>query len=132
MTQRKTSEELNELTEMVIGAAIQVHRTLGPGLLEGVYSECLAIELADCGLHALREVTIPILYKNINVNNAYRLDFIIEEDLIVECKTVESLLPIHSAQVLTYLKVTGKRLGLLINFNVEILHKGIKRIANGI
>ncbi|MFZ4537702.1 GxxExxY protein [Propionivibrio sp.] len=132
MTQRKTSEELNELTEMVIGAAIQVHRTLGPGLLESVYSECLAIELADCGLHALREVTIPITYKNINVNNAYRLDFIIEDDLIVECKTVELLLPIHSAQVLTYLKVTGKRLGLLINFNVEILHKGIKRIANGI
>jgi GxxExxY protein len=131
VTQRKTIEELNLLTETVIGAAIQVHRELGPGLLENVYSECLAIELAGCGLHALREVTIPLRYKNVAVKNAYRLDFLVEDSLIIECKTVEQILPIHSAQVLTYLKLTDKRLGLLINFNVEILHKGIKRIANG-
>ncbi|MEI7430286.1 MAG: GxxExxY protein [Betaproteobacteria bacterium] len=123
--------DLNELTEKVIGAAIQVHRELGPGLLENVYSECLAIELVNCGLHAMREVTIPLIYKNIKVENAYRLDFLIENTLIVECKTVEQLLPIHSAQVLTYLKLTDRRLGLLLNFNVEVLHKGIKRIANG-
>lgn len=131
MTQRKTPDELNILTEKVIGAAIQVHRELGPGLLENVYSECLAIELADCGLHALRELTIPLTYKNVTVDNAYRIDFLVENSLIVECKTVEQLLPIHSAQVLTYLKLTDKRLGLLVNFNVEVLHKGIKRIANG-
>ncbi len=132
MTQRKAIEELNLLTEQVIGAAIQVHRELGPGLLENVYSECLAIELAASGLHTLREITIPLLYKNVAVKNAYRLDFLVEDSLIIECKTVEQLLPIHSAQVLTYLKLMDKRLGLLINFNVEVLHKGIKRIANGV
>jgi GxxExxY protein len=131
VTQRKTGEELNALTESVIGAAIRVHRELGPGLLENAYSECLAIELGDCGLNAIREVTIPLRYKSITVENAYRLDFIVEDTVIIECKTVEQLLPIHSAQVLTYLKLTDKRLGLLINFNVEVLHKGIKRIANG-
>lgn len=131
MTQRKTAEELNVLTEQVIGAAIQVHRELGPGLLENVYSECLAIELADCGLHAMREVKIPLRYKSVAVDNVFRLDFLVEDSLIIECKTVDHLLPIHSAQVLTYLKLTDKRLGLLLNFNVEVLHKGIKRIVNG-
>ena len=131
MTQRNAIEELNVLTEKVIGAAIQVHRELGPGLLESAYAECLAIELADCGLCAKREVMIPLQYKNITVENAYRLDFVVENKLIVECKTVELLLPVHSAQVLTYLKLTNRRFGLLINFNVEVLHKGIKRIANG-
>ena len=131
MTQRKTTEELNTLTEKVIGAAIHVHRELGPGLLENVYSECLAVELKDCGLNAVREVAIPLVYKNIKVENAYRLDFIVDEALIIECKATEQLLPIHSAQVLTYLRLTDKKLGLLINFNVEVLHKGIKRIANG-
>jgi len=131
VTQRKTSEELNALTEKVIGAAIHVHRELGPGLLESTYSECLAIELKDCCLHADREVTIPLRYKNVTVESAYRLDFIVEDTIIIECKAVEQLLPIHSAQVLTYLKLTDKKLGLLINFNVEVLHKGIKRIANG-
>ena len=131
MTQRRTTEELNVLTEKVIGASIHVHRELGPGLLESVYSECLAIELKDCGLSAVREFAIPLRYKSIAVENAYRLDFIIEDSLIIECKAIDQLLPIHSAQVLTYLKLTDKRLGLLINFNVEVLHKGIKRIANG-
>ena len=131
MTQRKNAEELNVLTEKVIGAAIQVHRELGPGLLENAYSECLAIEMADCGFHAMREVKIPLRYKNVAVDNVYRLDFLVEDSLIIECKTVDHLLPIHSAQVLTYLKLTEKRLGLLLNFNVEVLHKGIKRIVNG-
>ena len=132
MTQRKTIEELNVLTDKVIGAAIQVHRALGPGLLENAYAQCLAIELSDCGLHALREVSIPLIYKNVAVENTCRLDFLVEDTLIVECKTVELLLPIHTAQVLTYLKLTDKQLGLLLNFNVEVLHKGIKRIANGV
>ena len=131
MTQRKSLEELNLLTEKVIGAAVQVHRELGPGLLENVYSECLSVELADCGLQALREMTIPLHYKTISVDNAYRLDFLVNDALIIECKAIDQLLPIHSAQVLTYLKLTNKRLGLLINFNVEVLHKGIRRIVNG-
>jgi len=131
VTRRKTIEEPNELSEQVIGAAIRVHRELGPGLLESAYSERLAIELADCGLHVLREVKIPLLYKNVAVDNAYRIDFLVEDTLIVECKTVEQLLPIHSAQVLTYLKLAHRRIGLLLNFNVDVLHKGIKRIAYG-
>jgi len=132
MTQRKTIEELNVLTDKVIGAAIQVHRALGPGLLENAYAQCLAIELSDRGLSAIREVGIPLLYKNVTLENTYRLDFLVEDTLIVECKAVENLLPIHTAQVLTYLKLADKQLGLLLNFNVEVLHKGIKRIANGI
>ncbi len=131
MTQRTAFADLNTITENVIGSAIQVHKQLGPGLLENVYAECLAIELADCGLQIRREVPISIQYGNKTIENAYRLDFLVENALIVECKTVESLLPVHSAQVLTYLKLLDKRLGLLINFNVEVLHKGIKRIANG-
>lgn len=131
MTPRKQFDQLNELSEKVIGAAIRVHREIGPGLLERVYSECLAIELAECGLHAMREIRLPLCYRNVVVENAYRLDFLVEDSLIVECKTVDQLLPIHFAQVLTYLKLTDKRLGLLLNFNVEVLHKGIKRIANG-
>ncbi len=130
MTQRKSQDDLNELTEQVIGSAIRVHRELGPGLLESAYAECLAIELDDCGLSFIREYSIPLIYKKVTVENAYRIDFVVDDALVVECKTVEQLLPIHSAQVLTYLKLTDKRLGLLINFNVEVLHKGVKRIAN--
>ena len=97
MTQRNAHEELNGLTESVIGAAIQVHRALGPGLLENVYSEGLAIELADRDLPARREVVIPLQYKNTTIENAYRLDFIVENTLIVECKTIKQVLPMHSA-----------------------------------
>ena len=131
VTQRHALDELNVLTERVIGAAIHVHRQLGPGLLERVYADCLAIELADCDLVAQREVPVPIHYKSVALDNAFRLDFLVENSLVLECKAVEQLLPIHSAQVLTYLKLADRRLGLLINFNVEVLHKGIKRIANG-
>ena len=131
MTQRTAFADINTITEKVIGSAIRVHKQLGPGLLENVYSECLAIELADCGLLAKRELPISIQYGNKSIGNAYRIDFLVENTLVVECKTVEHLLPVHSAQVLTYLKLLDKRLGLLINFNVEVLHKGIKRIANG-
>lgn len=131
MTQRTACADINIITEKVIGAAIQVHKQLGPGLLENVYAECLAIELAGCGLQTKRELPISIQYGNKSIENAYRLDFLVENTLVIECKTVEQLLPVHSAQVLTYLKLLDKRLGLLINFNVEVLHKGIKRIANG-
>ena len=131
MTQRTAFADANVITEKVIGAAIQVHKQLGPGLLEKIYAECLAIELVDCGLQIKRELAIPIQYGNKTIEDAYRLDFLVENTLVIECKTVEQLLPIHSAQVLTYLKLLDKRLGLLINFNVEVLHKGIKRIANG-
>ena len=131
MTQRTAFADLNSITEKVIGAAIQVHKQLGPGLLENVYAECLAIELADRGLQIRREFPVSIQYGNRTIENAYRLDFLVENVLVIECKTVEHLLPVHSAQILTYLKLLNKNLGLLINFNVELLHKGIKRIANG-
>lgn len=131
MTQR-TAESFSQLSGEVIGAAIEVHRQLGPGLLEGCYRDCLAAELEYRGLRAVREICVPLTYRNIKVDNAYRLDLLVEEDLIIEIKAVEALLPVHSAQLLTYLKLFDKKLGLLINFNVEVLKGGIKRIANGI
>jgi len=120
--------ELNQITEAIIGAAIEVHRHLGPGLLESSYQACLAYEL---GLHNLsyeQEKTIPVAYKGILIDCGYRLDFLVEKAVVVELKTVESLLPIHDAQLMTYLKLTGCKLGLLINFNVPLLKNGIKRI----
>ena len=122
MTQRTAFANANAITEKVIGAAIQVHKQLGPGLLEKIYAECLAIELVDCGLQIKRELAIPTQYGNKTIEDAYRLDFLVENTLVIECKTVEQLLPIHSAQVLTYLKLLDRRLGLLINFNVEVLY----------
>jgi len=120
--------ELNQITEAIIGAAIEVHRHLGPGLLESAYQACLAHEL---GLHNLsyeQEKIIPISYKGILIDCGYRLDFLVEKAVVVELKTVESLLPIHEAQLMTYLKLTGCKLGLLINFNVPLLKNGIKRV----
>lgn len=131
MTQR-TAEELSALSGEVIGAAIEVHRQLGPGLLEGCYVECLVAELAHCGIGAAKEVRIPLRYRDISIENAYRLDLLVEDELILEIKAVDGLLPVHSAQLLTYLKLANKKLGLLINFNVEVLRSGVKRVANGL
>jgi GxxExxY protein len=124
--------DLNTLSNRVIGAGIEVHRALGPGLLERVYSDCLFIELDEQGLRLEREVAIPVSYKNRRLESVYRLDLLVEGELIVEVKALESLLPIHSAQLLTYLKLTGRRLGLLMNFNVEVFRHGIKRVVNGL
>jgi GxxExxY protein len=123
-------DDINALSNQVIGGAIEVHRQLGPGLLESAYAECLALELKHLGINTRREVMLPLRYRDTVVENAYRLDLLVNDELVVEIKAIDCLLPIHSAQLLTYLKLVDSRLGLLINFNVEVLHKGIKRIVN--
>ena len=120
----------NEITDRVIGAAIEVHRHLGPGLLESAYDECLCYELSNSGLRFARQVPVPIVYKGLRLQSALKLDLLVEDAVIVELKTVEDLLPIHKAQLLTYLKASNKRVGLLINFNVPILKNGLKRMVN--
>lgn len=124
------TQSFNELTERVIGACIEIHRALGPGLLESAYEECLCHELSVAGIKFERQKPLPVRYKKVNLECGYRLDLVVEQKLIVELKAVESLLPIHEAQLLTYLKLSGLTLGLLINFNVPVLKSGIKRIAN--
>ncbi|MEW6619648.1 MAG: GxxExxY protein [bacterium] len=122
--------EINQITEKIIGAAIEIHKTLGPGLLESAYEECLCYELSMVGLAFKRQVELPVIYKGFKLDCGYRIDLLVEEKVIVELKAVEQLLPIHEAQLLTYLKMMNKRIGLLINFNVSVLRDGIKRIAN--
>jgi GxxExxY protein len=116
------------LTRAVIGCAIEVHKQLGPGLLEGVYEECLCHELASQGLAFQRQVQLPIVYKGIALNSIYRIDLLVADELIVEIKAIEQLLPVHEDQLLTYLRLTKKRTGLLINFNVPLLARGVKRM----
>ena len=124
-------EELNKITETIIGAAIEVHRNLGPGLLESAYRECLRYELLQRGFEALQEVSLPLKYKDIELDCGYRLDLLVNDAVIVEIKSVENLAPIHDAQILSYLKISGGKVGLLLNFNVKILkYGGIKRLAN--
>jgi GxxExxY protein len=122
--------EINDLTGEVIGAAIEVHKALGPGLLESTYEECLCVELGLRNIPFERQKEIPIEYKGVNLNHAYRLDIVVPNKLIIELKACESLEPIHDAQLLTYLKLSGIKVGLLINFNVPVLKEGIKRLAN--
>jgi GxxExxY protein len=119
-------EEINELTERIIGCAIEVHRQLGPGLLESTYEAALAIELESSDLHFDRQIIFPVVYKNRTIGE-YRVDLVVENSVIVEIKSVERFDPVFEAQLLTYLKVTGKRVGLLINFNSRLVHDGIKR-----
>jgi GxxExxY protein len=119
-----------DVSRRVIGAAIEVHRHLGPGLLESSYSAALARELSLCRLNAEREVPIVVSYKGEAIEDAYRLDFLVEGSLVVELKTVDVVLPVHRSQLLTYLRWTGLRLGLLINFNVPLLREGISRVVN--
>ena len=123
-------EELNTLSERVIGFAIQVHRELGPGLLESTYKTCLCYELNQAGLESSQEVEVPIKYKDISIDCAYRADIIVENQLIVEVKHVEKIIPVHEAQLLTYLKHKKIKLGLLLNFNVKLLKDGIIRKIN--
>lgn len=121
------TQDINLLTRKVIGAAIEVHRALGPGLLESAYQECLCRELALRGITFHRERALPLEYKGIRLDCGYRLDLLIENELVVEVKSIEALAPIHEAQLLTYLKLGGWKIGLLINFNVEVLKNGIRR-----
>jgi GxxExxY protein len=113
-----------ELTEKIIGAAIEVHRALGPGLLESVYEECLCRELDLRGLAFQRQVPLPVDYKGVKLDCGYRLDLVVQNEVVLELKCVERILPVHEAQLLTYLKLTAKRVGLIINFNVATLVKG--------
>jgi GxxExxY protein len=113
-----------ELTEKIIGAAIEVHRALGPGLLESAYEECLCRELNLRGLAFQRQVPLPVEYKGVKLDCGYRIDLVVEEAVVLELKCVEHTLPVHEAQLLTYLKLTGKRVGIIINFNVATLVRG--------
>ena len=121
----------HRITENIIGAAMKVHSELGPGLLEKTYEVCLAYEIGKRGLQAKTQVELPVIYDNLKMEAGYRIDILVEEIVIVEVKAIEVLAPIHRAQLLTYLKLSGKRLGLLINFNVLHLRDGIKRLVNG-
>ena len=121
----------NETTERVIGASIEVHRHLGPGLLESAYEECLCYEMNFREIRFQRQVATPFWYKGVQLVSTYRIDLLVEECVVVEIKANEMLLPVHSAQLLTYLKLSNKRVGLLINFNMPVLKDGIKRVVNG-
>tara|TARA_R110002167_G_scaffold5074_8_gene23821 strand:+ start:2682 stop:3053 length:372 start_codon:yes stop_codon:yes gene_type:complete len=119
----------DELTSKVIGCAIEVHKALGPSLLESSYEQCLLYELHQAGIDAKSQVTLPIIYKVQHIDAGYRIDLLIAGELIIELKAVEKLLPIHTAQLLTYLKLSGIGKGLLINFNVHRLVDGVKRVV---
>jgi len=122
--------DINNLTGEVIGAAIEVHKTLGPGLLESIYEECLCKELELRSIPYKRQQELPVEYKGFKLNSMYRLDIVVAKELIVELKACDSIQPIHEAQLLTYLKLMGIKVGLLINFNVPVLKDGIKRLVN--
>ena len=122
----------NAIGEKVIGCALTVHRALGPGLLEGAYEACLAHELVKAGLEVGRQVVLPVVYDGVEVEAGYRLDLLVSGRVVVEIKTVEALAPIHRAQLLSYLKLGGFRLGYLLNFNVWMLRDGVLRLANGL
>ena len=119
--------DINQITKIIIGCAIEVHKELGPGLLESAYEECLVYELRKAGLNAERQVPVPVIYKEIKLECGYRMDILVEKTVIVELKTVDSLIPVHEAQILTHMKFAKKEVGLLINFNVILLKNGIKR-----
>jgi GxxExxY protein len=120
----------NEISEKIIGLAIEVHKSLGPGLLESAYLECLCYELQKAGLYVEKQKSLPLVYKSVKLDAGYRLDLIVENKVIIEIKSVEALNDIHVAQVLTYLKISGHKLGLLMNFNVLRLKDGLKRLVN--
>ncbi len=124
-----TRIQKGSLTDQVLGLAIEVHKILGPGLLESAYEKCLCYELGQSGLNHNRQVHLPVMYKEIKLECGYRVDIVVEDSLIIEVKAVNAMQPIYEAQILTYLKLTGIKTGLLINFNVPLLKDGIKRIV---
>ena len=123
---------MDELTGRIIGAAIEVHKMLGPGLLESTYEVCLAHELFLARISFARQMPLPVTYKSLQLDCGYRLDFLVEKSVVLEIKAMEGLQPIHEAQLLTYLKLGGWPIGLLINFNVPVLKKGIKRMVHNL
>jgi len=124
------TQGLNNISGEIIHAAMAVHSTLGPGLLESVYESCLCHELNKCGMATQTQLTLPVHYDGLELDTGYRIDILVENHVIIELKAVDKLLPIHQAQLLTYLKLSGKALGLLINFNTVHLRDGIKRMVN--
>jgi len=125
-------KNLNELTDAIIGAAMEVHRTLGPGLLESTYEMCLCRELSIRGITFERQVPIPVEYKGVKLDCGYRADIVVDETILIEIKAIDSMLSIHDAQLLSYLKLGGWKIGLLINFNVELLKHGLRRRVLGL
>jgi GxxExxY protein len=123
-------DRLDQITGRIIGAAIEVHRHLGPGLLESAYETCLAFELRQLGFKVEQQKPLAVVYKGVKLDCGYRLDLVVEDSVIVEIKAVEQLAPIHDAQVMSYLRISGLRVGLLLNFHVRILKQGLKRIVN--
>jgi GxxExxY protein len=124
-----TFDHNDPLTERIIGFAIEVHRQLGPGLLESAYEECLCHELSQDGLTFRRQVPLPVVYKSVRLDCGYRLDIVVENSVVIELKAVERLMPIHEAQLITYLKLSGLPTGLLLNFNTPVLRDGIRRLT---
>ncbi len=124
--------EINSLSKDVIGIAIQVHSALGPGLLESAYSECLAYKLSKSGFKVEREKPLPLVYEEVKLDCGYRMDIVVENKIVIEVKSVESLNDIHMAQILTYLKLGNYKLGLLMNFNVLLLKQGLRRVVNNL
>lgn len=129
MNYKSITNELNELSTKIIGLAIKVHNTLGPGLLESSYKECLYYEIIKTGYFAEKEKSLPLVYEDVKLEAGYRIDILVENKLVIEIKALDALADVHTAQVLTYLKLSGNRLGLLLNFNVKLLKDGIKRLV---
>jgi len=122
----------NELSNKIIGAAIELHKVLGPGLLESAYENALVYELNNLGLNVKQQLPMPFFYKEIKLDAGYRIDLLVENKVIIEIKSIETLAPVHFAQVLTYLKLSNLKLGLLVNFNTKLLKEGIHRIVNNL
>lgn len=124
--------EVNAITETIIGSAIRVHRALGPGLLESAYEACLTFEIAQAGLLVEQQKPLPVVYRDVHLDCGYRLDLVVEDQVVVELKSVDQVAPIHKAQLLSYLKLSHCHVGLLINFNVRVLKDGIHRLVNNL
>jgi len=120
----------NQISNLIIGCAIEVHRVLGPGLLESAYETCLTYELREKGLTAQQQIPVPVIYKEVKLEHGYRMDLLVEGRVVVEIKSVDFISDIHEAQLLTYLKLADHRLGLILNFNTQMLKNGIKRLVN--
>lgn len=127
-----SAEHLNQLSSLVLKSAIEVHREMGPGLLEGVYQQCMIVELRSRGLVVGQMVPVPLQYKGTSVNKEYIIDILVENEIILELKSMDALLAVHEAQILSYLRLTNKRLGFLINFNVPLLKQGFRRFVNNL
>jgi len=122
----------NEISRLIVESALKVHRALGPGLLESAYEECLYYELKKCGLNVLKQKPLPLIYEEVKLEIGYRVDLMVEDKVIIEIKSVETLHDVHLAQILTYLKLSDCKLGLLINFNVSLIKNGIRRVVNNL